>query len=113
MRDALHPEDLADLIHRQIQSGSGASGIYNVGGGPDRTMSLAQLSGWCTERFGTRAVTPDAAPRRWDVPWVVMDSTRAGRRFGWQAGRSLTTILEEIADHHQRHPEWLSLTQPL
>jgi CDP-paratose 2-epimerase len=113
VRDAFHPEDLADLIERQIRSGSGASGIYNVGGGPDRAMSLAQLSAWCRERFGARLVTPDPAPRRWDVPWVVMDSRKARSRFGWEASYPVTRILDEIADHHERHPEWLSLTQPL
>jgi hypothetical protein len=42
-----------------------------------------------------------------------MDSARAAARFGWAASRPLTGILDEIADHHRRHPDWLSLTQPL
>jgi CDP-paratose 2-epimerase len=113
VRDALHPEDLANLIERQIRSGSGASGTWNVGGGRDHAMSLAQLSAWCTERFGARPVVPDVTPRRWDVPWVVMDSARASRQFDWAPSFPLTRILDEIADHHQRHPDWLSVTQPL
>jgi CDP-paratose 2-epimerase len=113
VRDALHPEDLTDLVERQIKSGSGASGIWNVGGGRDRAMSLAQLSAWCAQRFGARTVASDLTPRRWDVPWVVMDSAHVSRQFGWAASYPLTRILDEIADHHQRHPDWLSLTQPL
>src|SRR4051812_6170370 len=113
VRDALHPEDLANLIERQIRSGSSAAGLCNVGGGPDRALSLAQLSAWCADRFGTRPVATDATPRRWDVPWVVMDTARATSRFDWTPSRPLTSILDEIAAHHQRHPEWLALTQPL
>jgi CDP-paratose 2-epimerase len=113
VRDALHPEDLADLIERQIRSGANASGIWNVGGGPSNAVSLAQLSGWCADRFGARDVTSDLAPRRWDVPWIVMDSTRVSGRFGWTSGYPLARILDEIAEHHQGHPDWLSLTQPL
>jgi CDP-paratose 2-epimerase len=113
VRDALHPEDLADLIERQIRLGADASGIWNVGGGRGNAMSLAQLSGWCADRFGARDLARDPTPRRWDVPWVVMDSARASSRFGWAASYPLTRILDDIADHHRRHPDWLSLTQPL
>ncbi len=113
VRDALHPADLADLIERQIRSGAAASGIWNVGGGRPNAMSLAQLSAWCAARFGARPVAADLTPRRWDVPWVVMDSSRAGGQFGWRCSYPLTTVLADIADHHQRHPDWLSLTEAL
>ncbi|MGH9141050.1 MAG: NAD-dependent epimerase/dehydratase family protein [Vicinamibacterales bacterium] len=113
VRDALHPEDLADLIERQIRSGRGASGIWNVGGGRSNAMSLAQVSAWCADRFGPRRVAVDLTPRRWDIPWVVMDSRRAAGRFGWTSTYPLTRVLDDIAAHHQRHPDWLSLTQPL
>ena len=113
VRDALHPEDLADLVERQMRAGSDASGIWNVGGGPERAMSLAGLSAWCAGRFGSRLVSSDPTPRRWDVPWIVMDSARASSRFGWSPAYPLRRILDDIADHHHRHPDWLSITQPL
>jgi len=49
-------------------------------------------------------------PRRWDVPWIVMDATAAASRFGWRRTRSIADILAEIADHHDRHPEWLAVS---
>lgn len=113
VRDALHPQDLADLVERQIRAASDASGVWNVGGGASNAMSLAQLSAWCTGRFGPRPVRADPAPRKWDVPWVVMDTTRVRGRFGWTPAISLANILDEIAEHHRRHPDWLSLSQPL
>ena len=112
VRDALHPVDLGDLIARQIRAGSAATGVWNVGGGPDNAMSLAHLSEWCRERFGGRDVAAHREPRRWDVPWVVMDAARAQRRFEWSIRRPLSSILDEIAAHHRRNPDWLSLTAP-
>src|SRR5207247_9906660 len=73
VRDALHPSDLGDLIERQLRGGSAAAGIWNVGGGVANAMSLAQLSAWCTNRFGPRTVQSDGTGRKWDVPWLAMD----------------------------------------
>jgi len=113
VRDGLHPSDLADLIERQLRGGSTSSGTLNVGGGAANTMSLAQVSAWCAERFGARTVRGDGTMRRWDVPWLAMDYGGATRRFGWAPAKGLATILDEIADHHRRHPDWLSVTEPL
>jgi CDP-paratose 2-epimerase len=112
VRDALHPRDLADLVERQIQAGSAASGIWNAGGGVANAMSLAHLSAWCAARFGSRDVGVDPAPRPWDVPWLVIDSARAQRRFDWRPSVPVDSILEEIAGHHQRHPDWLRVSHP-
>jgi CDP-paratose 2-epimerase len=110
VRDALHPHDLADLLERQIRDGARAAGVWNVGGGAENAMSLAHLSEWCRHRFGDRDVAADPATRRWDVPWIVMDSTSAATRFGWRCTRSILDILSEIANHHDRHPDWLAVS---
>ena len=74
-------------------------------------MSLAQLSAWCSERFGPREVRAEHTRRKWDVPWLVMDSYTHCRTAsgGRRAGASLG-ILDEIAEHHRSHPGWLTLT---
>ena len=113
VRDALHPHDLADLLERQLRAGTDATGVWNVGGGSTNAMSLAQLSTWCADRFGPRAVASEPAGRKWDVPWLVMNAALARQRFEWVPAMSLAQILEEIAEHHRRHPDWLTLTQPL
>ena len=111
VRDALHPDDLTELIVRQVDRASVAGGIWNVGGGRASAMSLAQLSRWCAARLGDHHVRVDGAPRRWDVPWLVMDSRRAGEAFGWRRAWSLERILDEIASHYIQHPEWLDLSR--
>lgn len=111
VRDALHPQDLAALVLRQIRHGPPATGVWNVGGGADHAMSLKQLSQWCTQRFGPHEVMADPHPRPFDVPWVIMDSSKAQHAFDWKPRITLPDILEEIARHHETHPDWLMQSQ--
>ena len=73
-------------------------------------MSLAELSLWCEERFGHRKVTADLRMRRFDIPWLIMDSSLAGEVWGWKPQISIRTVLEEIAVHAETHPDWLELS---
>jgi len=111
VRDAFHPEDLADLVLKQLRnSETKPHRICNVGGGIDRSMSLLELSKWCTERFGAHQVVSDTHERLFDIPWMVLDSTRARTAWNWQPRRSLCSILAEIADHAEKNPDWLETT---
>ncbi|MGA8028623.1 MAG: NAD-dependent epimerase/dehydratase family protein [Bryobacteraceae bacterium] len=97
VRDALHPDDLAELILIQMQRDPPVCAIYNVGGGPANAISLAQLTAWCNDRFGRHAPEPDLFPRPFDIPWLVMDYGRAAEQFEWSPKWSLVSILDEIA----------------
>jgi len=111
VRDAFHPRDLAGLLHAQmLTSRPGGTRIYTAGGGSANAMSLAQLTAWCDERFGVHKPEGDDRPRKYDVPWVIMDSTHAHSDFGWQCTTSLSAILEDIARHAVQHPEWLEVS---
>ncbi len=108
VRDAFHPDDLAALIIQQMRTNpAGGERIFNVGGGSANSMSLAQLTEWCDRRFGAFSPTPDHEPRPFDIPWLVMDSTKAERQFGWKPNRTLASILEDIANHATSNPDWL------
>jgi CDP-paratose 2-epimerase len=110
VRDCLHPRDLADLVARQLVHAEKAGKVLNVSGGVDNSISLAQLSRWCASRFGPHDVAAEPGLRRYDVPWLVLDSDRAGQEWGWKPSTTLESILKEIADHAERHPEWLDLS---
>jgi CDP-paratose 2-epimerase len=114
VRDALHPEDLAELIYLQMtHRGRAGRRVYNVGGGPANAMSLAQLSAWCAGQFGTQKVRSEKSQRPYDVAWLVMDNAQAAKDFRWKPRRSLKSILQEIAAHARRYPNWLKLTGAL
>jgi CDP-paratose 2-epimerase len=113
-RDCLHPRDLLPLLQKQLATvEAGKPRTVNFGGGTENSMSLAQLSKWCAERFGPHAVASEAKPRPFDVPWLVMDSRLAEKTWGWRPTMALEAILEEIAGHAEGHPNWLEVSAAL
>ena len=97
-RDCLHPQDLAALLLKQIRdNSSGGRRVFNVGGGQQSQFSLARLSDWCADRFGFHKVGSDLSPRQFDIPWMIVDSSRAKSRWNWQPEISRDEILAEIA----------------
>lgn len=114
VRDCLHPRDLVPLLEKQFAAGGLAATdrLINVSGGRASARSLRQLTAWCDERFGAHPVATDATPRPFDLPWVVLDHAKATRLWGWQPKTPVEAILDEIAAHAQRHPEWLELSAP-
>ena len=113
-RDCLHPGDLLPVLQKQFESAeTGKPRVVNFGGGTGNSMSLAQLSKWCADRFGPHQVVSDPEPRPFDVPWLAMDSTLAGETWGWRPARPIGTILDEIARHAEAHPNWLETSAAL
>lgn len=105
VRDCLHPRDLARLLIKQITTDSrDKNQVYNFGGGVANAISLARLSEWCVQRFGEHHVGSNLNDRRFDVPWLVMDSTRAFDAWGWLPEIPVAEILEEIALHAEQTP---------
>lgn len=112
-RDVFHPRDLTALVDAQIHTaGKSAQRIYCAGGGRANAISLARLNAWCDARFGPHAPGSDTRPRRYDIPWVIMDSSDAGRDFGWAIETPMERVFEEIAQHAERHPNWLETSAP-
>lgn len=108
VRDCLHPRDLAALLDVQMQTNRAAGQrVYTAGGGPENAMSLAQLNAWCDGRFGPHSPEADPQPRRYDIPWLVMDNCDARRTFGWRVEVSVDKLLSEIAGHAESNPDWL------
>lgn len=113
VRDCLHPKDLATVVQHQLRAQPSANEtvVFNVAGGAPNSMSLAQLSIWCSDRFGSHSVASDGGERLFDVPWVVLDSTAVQRRWNWAPERSIEDVLGEIADHAVANPDWLLVSE--
>jgi CDP-paratose 2-epimerase len=120
VRDCLHPVDLVPLLLKQMDQrgpvgspGPGASWrIANFSGGRASACSLRQLTDWCDARFGPHPVQAAQEERRFDIGWMVLDSSHARRIWGWEPTLSTESILEEIASHARSHPDWLELSAP-
>jgi CDP-paratose 2-epimerase len=114
VRDCLHPRDLLPLMEKQFAAGAGAGKprIVNVAGGRGSVRSLRQLTAWCDARFGAHPVASDAKPRPFDLPWVVLDSSLAEKTWSWKPITKVEQILDEIALHAEKNPDWLKISTP-
>jgi CDP-paratose 2-epimerase len=111
VRDCLHPRDLSTVLLRQMKTQPSAQPrICNFSGGVENSMSLAELSEWCHHRFGPRTVKPDSSERPYDMPWIILDSELARSTWDWQPKTKLLDILQEIAQHAEANPQWLSIS---
>src|SRR5205807_8161780 len=83
VRDALHPRDLARMVDFQLHN-SAAGQFLNVSGGQANSMSLAQLTAWCDHRFGPHSPLADTSERPYDIPCLILDSSKAMSETGWK-----------------------------
>jgi CDP-paratose 2-epimerase len=107
VRDALHVDDLYSLIRGQIAQMAIHSGrIYNVGGGADCSVSLAELTEACRRHTGKRLlITSQPETNPVDIPYYVTDNTAVASATGWQPRLSLSDILDDIFEWLRQHRE--------
>jgi CDP-paratose 2-epimerase len=98
VRDVLHVDDLFDLVRVQIANLDRLSGaVFNAGGGPAGSLSLAELTTMCQARSGTtRAIAGDAQTRDADVPYYCSDNDAVTAATGWRPRRTLDTLLDDV-----------------
>ncbi|MBL9079570.1 MAG: NAD-dependent epimerase/dehydratase family protein [Planctomycetes bacterium] len=99
VRDLLHAADLYDLVRLQVRDIDRHRGqVYNVGGGLDRSVSLAELTARCAARTGGRspAIEADPQTRAADIPYYVTDNTLVTERTGWRPQRSVDFVLDDV-----------------
>lgn len=112
VRDALHPRDLVPLLFNQMSASptQNTVRIINLGGGIANAMSLRELSAWCENCFGRHEIVSDPIPRQFDIPWMVMDYSKAEEIWGWEPQTRLEEVLAEIVEHAGKNPDWLQIS---
>ena len=84
VRDVLHVADLVRaflLVRERIDVLAGRA--FNVGGGPDSTLSLLELVDLLEELHGARPTIQFAEERPGDQRWYVSDTSRLRAATGW------------------------------
>ncbi|TWA61020.1 CDP-paratose 2-epimerase [Azospirillum brasilense] len=98
VRDMLHVADLYDLLKVQVAGMDRFKGrVFNVGGGPEVSVSLAELTTLCAERAG-RNIPIAASPetRAADIPWYVTDNADVTQATGWRPQHLPGAIMDEL-----------------
>ena len=84
IRDALWVGDLVDAYERGLERIGEVSGeVFNIGGGPENTLSLNELVATLSRAFGREFDPPYADWRPGDQRVFVADVRKAGRLLGW------------------------------
>ena len=85
VRDLLHVDDLVAAYKSAASDPARAAGkIFNMGGGPARTLSLVELLAFLEKRLGKKIPVSYAEPRAGDQPVFVADIRRAERELEWR-----------------------------
>jgi CDP-paratose 2-epimerase len=107
VRDVLHVEDLLDVYDAAIENIEQARGqVYNIGGGPDKTMSVWKEFGPLLERLMGREIPAGAGDwRPGDQRIYVSDIRKAEQELNWapkigvEAG--VTRLFEWVEENRQ------------
>lgn len=97
IRDLLHIDDLVAAFERARTRAHTVSGrVYNIGGGPARTLSLRELITWIEAKTGRRLAVSRHAWRPGDQKVYVSDIRKAKREFGWSPRISVPDGLDSL-----------------
>lgn len=99
-RDVLHVQDLFRLVQWQITNlGLQKGQIFNVGGGLENTVSLAELTDLCTQITGnTITIGSSTENRPGDLPIYITDNSKIKQFSNWQPEIKIEQLLVEIFD---------------
>ena len=97
VRDQIHAYDLVNAIWCFIQNPK-VSAVYNMGGGPDRSVSVLEAIKLLTEKLDKPfAYTVLEKPRHSDMPWHVHDVSKFKRDYPeWDYKYSLEDIIKDL-----------------
>jgi CDP-paratose 2-epimerase len=95
VRDVLFIDDLVDAYIMAVEQRDKVSGkIFNIGGGPDQTLSVwAEFRPLLEEFLGKPIPTTMSDWRPGDQPVYISDIRTAGRELGW---RPKTTVRDGV-----------------
>lgn len=98
VRDLMHPDDLFDLIQKQIPELDNRKGqVFNAGGGREVSVSLQELTALCEEVTGNRIpMGSDPTSTSVDIPLYLSDNSRVTEAFDWSPKRSVRDIVTGI-----------------
>jgi CDP-paratose 2-epimerase len=97
VRDLLYVDDLVELYLRAIEQPETCRGeVYNVGGGPENSLSLVEFLEIMREEG--LEVSPRHAPvRPGDQPYFVANNAKAGRELGWRPRTAVRNGIAQLA----------------
>jgi CDP-paratose 2-epimerase len=107
LRDVLFIDDLLEAYEAAVEHIAVAAGqIYNIGGGPENTISIwAEFSTLLKDLLGHSVPVRWAEPRMGDQRVYVSDIQKADRELGWRPRipvyEGITRLFRWVSDHQE------------
>jgi CDP-paratose 2-epimerase len=107
VRDVLYVEDLLDLYDRAVENLDTAAGnVYNVGGGPDNTLSIWQEFGPLLEDLLGKDIPVSWGDwRPGDQKVFVADIRKAQRELGWKPRYDVRSGVKRLVEWVSAHED--------
>ncbi len=98
VRDVLHVSDLYALLRKQMSVfETTQNSTFNVGGGHENSISLAELSDLCKKTTNNSIkILSDPHTTKADIPYYVTDNDVLQKVFDWKPKKNLNIILDDI-----------------
>jgi CDP-paratose 2-epimerase len=105
VRDVLFVDDLVDCFHRCVERIGEVSGrIFNIGGGPDNTLSLLELIAILEKQTGRRMEVGYDDWRPGDQRVFICDVRKAEQELGWKPTTTAEEGVRKLHDWVAAHP---------
>lgn len=107
VRDVLFIDDLVEVMLRAVRRPEVSAGqVYNIGGGPSRTVSVWKEFGPMLEALLGKEIPVSFGDwRPGDQKVYVSDIRKASRDFGWEpevaVGQGVQRLFEWVKDHRE------------
>ncbi|MCX7626271.1 MAG: GDP-mannose 4,6-dehydratase [Candidatus Sumerlaeaceae bacterium] len=106
VRDILYVDDLVRAFRMAAHSITKTAGqIYNIGGGPQNTISLLELVADLEQLVGRKINLHFGPWRPGDQPVYISDIRRAQKEFGWEPLISKTEGVRRLLDWVRKNSE--------
>lgn len=109
VRDVLHVHDLMEAVQAVREHRDRCAGeIYNVGGGPQRAVSVLQVLETIRHQYAGSGAWSFGQVRPGDQPIYITDFHKLSLHTGWHPRRSFQTILADIHAFWQENRSMLA-----
>ena len=109
IRDVLHVKDLCRAYEAAIENREAATGqAFNIGGGPENTMSLIELLDFLKRFLGKQSPLSWDDWRPGDQPVFVCDLGKARSVLKWQPKIGVEDGVQDLANWVAKSPELFS-----
>ena len=97
VRDVLHIDDLCAAVALELDHMDEVNGeVFNIGGGPEISTSLVELTALCREVTGKEIpIEVVSESRPGDIRFYITDHAKFTDRFGWKPRKDIRQVVED------------------